>query len=373
MRKKIYIPEFADYTGHQRFSFDKNTYEKCGRPLGSGAHGVVYFFRATFIHPESQYKASAVAVKESINSGCDFSQEKMHWRKVYSHDYVPAQASRNFLLMPFIPHLTFKEILNGSLSITDIACYLIVIATALDELHIKHKIVHGDLWDFNVMLDLNLKPKPKAYLIDFGEARSIDHRAVLFQLQSPPRRAPYAPEVYFNPPQVVVLAKPSQDYYGFGFLIKTALEKIQKSRIPDSELVSKIEKMSYVGDQLQMSIPAERWNLKKAIFVLNALFISQPERPTVAQNIQMQSLVAQCEILAREIEKKSDAIKSEKLKGLSFLYVLYTCRLSGPQQAVNETRWLFSTITQGLFSRSKQVLNAVEKLPILPPPQPAVL
>lgn len=385
-------PHFSEYDGGDQFVFDKKIFRRHGGALGHGGYGRVFCFRAN--------DGTEVAVKCEIANrkkylhGENFQSEAQYYQHVYHLGEFSGDVKKtnkpHYILMPYFDGSTLSSTLFNSLEHV-FFCW-IKTAEALNNLHKKHQLIHGDFKSDNIIMT-----RTNAAIIDFGFAKKIGEKRELTIYDSVYHREKYtqhAPEL-FSRNQNELLSNPSQDIYSLGIIL-SSLYALFKREFPYHSLsINTIVAVHHVIVHTTDDKPMDRWSIEKCIFMIASTFFSRiPSRlweykadhfsaHIIKSDDVLQSTwheltdfaieyrCAELKLEQRSLEaegKNTSDRKDQKMRGLKHLQSQIRIHTSNQFGFIKDRAEIrFPELTAGFFSqRTKTLLTEMNTLaPIL--------
>lgn len=376
-------PNFSEYDGGDQFRFNKKIFRREGSALGNGGYGRVFCFRAN--------DGTEVAVKCEIASkkkylhGENFQSEAAYYQHIYNLGEFSGDAKKtnnpHYILMPYFDGTTLSATLFNSLEHV-FFCW-IKTAEALNQLHKKHLLVHGDFKSDNIIMT-----KTNAAIIDFGFTKKIGEKRELTIYDSHYHREKYsqhAPEL-FSRGQNDLLSKPAQDIYSLGVILSSLYALFKKEFPYHSPSINTIVTVHHVIVHSTDENPVNRWSIERCIFMIASTFFSRiPARlwqrkadffsvQTIKPDCVLQSTwreltdfaieyrCAELRLEQRSLEdegKNTSDRKDQKIKGLKHLRS--QIHIHGSNQFAfikDRTEIRFPELTAGFFSKRTRTLLA---------------
>lgn len=261
--------DFSRFNGADVFSFQNKSFFLV-KELGSGGYGDVKLFES-----EDGTKRFAVKCERIYNGryafGALFDEEAKWYQKIHGLGILSGDPKKqdkpHYVLMPYFDGKPLCQITYFSAK--QIFYDWIWTAAAINELHQKHSIIHGDLKTDNVISGT------KVYIIDFGFVTRFNQtRNAIFPADERELQYHQAPEL-FTATREKKTAQLTQDIYSLGIILRD-LTFIFFNPSAETSFAKQehYEKTNEVVSHLCAPIPADRWSIAKSIYILATAFLS---------------------------------------------------------------------------------------------------
>lgn len=270
------IPDFSSYNGGNFFFFGRKVFS-CEKVLGSGAYGNVFLFTSRdgeklAVKCERRYH-DRYAFGAYFKAEAEWYQ-KIHGLGVFSGD-LANYTKPHYMLIPYFEGKPLYEVIYYS--VKQVFFDWIWTAAAINELHEKHHVIHGDLKTDNIISG------KRVYLIDFGFVTRVNtKRGTVFRIDENNSQYHQAPELFTNTNEKQ-LAKTTQDIYSLGLLLRDLFSIYTENAFLIDDTHS--SQTQEVIENLSTRDPSQRWTIAKAIYLLATSFLS-----TIPRNMWQTSI-----------------------------------------------------------------------------------